>query len=336
MKIADFFISPGEEKQLAVELTNEDYISSLQFDMVLPEGLEMVDKSLAKVADRITRTSHSVLVVKQADGDYRFGVLTEASDMTKSDIKGNDGAILTFKVKAAETFKGGKITFNECVGSDGTKKVYDIIKELPLDADPTSAYLHVGDFAFEQTEIVVRPKQETVINLSLDNTIELVALQAVVTLPEGVSFAKDEDGNMKWNPSERLSDNVRALIQTVPNKENTYKLVLSSLTSDVFVGNTGNLFGLVLATTPDFKEGTVKVDDIVVANPKGTRFDIEGGLELKFKQVADPTGDGEWNISDVNEVFSVMYGVKENPVADINEDGAVNISDANEVLTKMF
>lgn len=84
LKIADFTILAGQEKELAIELNNEDIITSLQFDIALPQGLTYVEGSVAKVADRITRGSHSVKVVPQKkDGkivDYRFGIFSTGVD----------------------------------------------------------------------------------------------------------------------------------------------------------------------------------------------------------------------------------------------------------------
>ena len=72
---ANIQILPGTENQLQVVLDNDDPVSSLQFDVTLPKGLDFVEGSLKKVVDRITRTSHSVLAVQQPSGAYRFGVL---------------------------------------------------------------------------------------------------------------------------------------------------------------------------------------------------------------------------------------------------------------------
>ena len=47
LKIADFTILAGQEKELAIELNNEDIITSLQFDIALPQGLTYVEGSVA-------------------------------------------------------------------------------------------------------------------------------------------------------------------------------------------------------------------------------------------------------------------------------------------------
>ena len=336
LKIADFYIAPGEEKELTVELENEDNISSLQFDVKLPTGLNLVDKSLARVVKRITRTSHSVLVAEQENGDLRFGVLSTSSEVKNSGIKGNSGAILTFKVKAANNFRGGELSFNECVGSNATVEGQAPV-ELEIEADNTNASLDVGKLSVENESMIVRPSEEKVLKVSLNNNIKLVALQATVTLPEGVSFVMGDEGYPKVDyNTNRLSGNVEVLVKAVLDKANVYTLVLSSVTSDVIEGNEGNLFGLYLAAAPTFKEGDVKIEKIIVSNAAGYRYDMEKGTVCHIKCVDDPTGDGVWDAKDYNEVAAVILEVKENPACDLNGDGVINAVDYNMAAEKIL
>ena len=121
--IKDFTIAPGEEKTLEIILDNPDApVSSLQFDISFPQptnpnygGLELMECSLAKVSDRISNSSHSILIGQQDvnKNKYRVGVLSTSSTMGNSAIAGNNGAILTLKVRAAINYKGGNISISE-------------------------------------------------------------------------------------------------------------------------------------------------------------------------------------------------------------------------------
>ena len=79
LTIEDFDIAPGQRKTLEIHLDNEDPVSSLQFDICFPEGLTYVENSIAKVTSRVTRSSHSLMMVQQADGNYRAGLLSTSS-----------------------------------------------------------------------------------------------------------------------------------------------------------------------------------------------------------------------------------------------------------------
>ena len=94
VNIDDFNLAPGETRNIDVKLCNSQAYTALQFDLRLPEGLEIV--SIGK-ADRIAK--HNIHSGTLPDGTVRF----IAYNMQNADIKGNDGAIITLVVKASQT-----------------------------------------------------------------------------------------------------------------------------------------------------------------------------------------------------------------------------------------
>lgn len=93
VNIDDFNLAPGETRSIDVKLCNSQAYTALQFDLRLPEGLEIV--SIDK-ADRIV--NHNIHSGTLPDGTVRF----IAYNMQNADIKGNDGAIITLVVKASQ------------------------------------------------------------------------------------------------------------------------------------------------------------------------------------------------------------------------------------------
>lgn len=93
VNIDDFNLAPGETRSIDVKLSNSQAYTALQFDLRLPEGLEIV--SIGK-ADRIA--NHNIHSGTLPDGTVRF----IAYNMQNADIKGNDGAIITLVVKASQ------------------------------------------------------------------------------------------------------------------------------------------------------------------------------------------------------------------------------------------
>ena len=130
----------------------------------------------------------------------------------------------------------------------------------------------------------------------------------------------------------RLSDNVIANLEPVPGKPNTWTLLVSSLTSDVFDGNEGVLLGLNIVADGTVASGDVVISDIKVVNPSGVEYALEDVLTYNVKCITDPTGDGVYNISDIYAVISVIKGLETNPYADVNGDGNVNIQDIYAVI----
>ena len=204
--IEDFDIAPGQTKTLDIILENEDPVSSLQFDITFPTGLSYVEGSLEKVTSRITRTSHSIVAAKQKESVYRMGILSTSSETANSAVKGKEGALLRIQVKADYNYKGSFIQIDGIVGSNGT-----VSPPVRLDMEDcyVKAGVHVGDLKNDKAEIVVHPLEFTTVGFSLDNIIDIVGLEAVVTLPDGIFFAEDEYGEYVTY-SNRLSSNVVA------------------------------------------------------------------------------------------------------------------------------
>ena len=330
--IEDFDIAPGQTKTLDIILENEDPVSSLQFDITFPTGLSYVENTLERVTSRITRTSHSIVAAKQGKNVYRMGILSTSSEMANSAVKLNEGALLRIKVKADIDYKGSSIKITKIIGSNGT--VSDPVR-LDMDDCVVNANVHVGDLKNELTEVVVHPLEFATVDFALDNIIDIVGLQAVVTLPEGINLAEDKYGEY-ITYSNRLSGNVVASISLLPGETNKYQLLISSLTSDKFEGSEGTLFGLNIMANQSFRSGDIKVSDIKVSSVYGVSYDLSNELSVSVASVDDATGDGVWTSADITAVANaVLLGTQES-VYDANNDGKVSSADITVAASKVL
>ena len=335
--IEDFDIAPGETKPLDIILENEDPVSSLQFDITFPTGLSYVENTLERVTSRITRTSHSIVAAKQPTDEqgksvYRMGILSTSSEMANSAVKFNEGALLRIKVKAAIDYKGSSIKITQIIGSNGT--VSDPVR-LNMDDCVVNANVHVGDLKNEKPEVVVHPLEFATVDFALDNIIDIVGLQAVVTLPEGINLAEDKYGEC-ITYSKRLSGNVVASISLLPGETNKYQLLISSLTSDKFEGSKGTLFGLNIMANNSFKSGDIKVSDIKVSSVYGVSYDLSNELSVSVASVDDPSGDGVWDLKDATAVKLAILNSDVNSDYDVNGDGVVNLADYTATVLKVM
>ena len=333
--IEDFDIAPGETKTLDIILENEDPVSSLQFDITFPTGLSYVENSLERVTSRITRTSHSIVAAKQPTDEqgksvYCMGILSTSSEMANSAVKLKEGALLRIKVKAGIDYKGSSIKITDIIGSNGT--VSPSVR-LNMDACKVNAGVRVGDLKNEQTDVVVRPLEFATVDFALDNIIDIVGLQAVVTLPEGINLAEDKYGEY-ITYSNRLSGNVVASISLLPGETNKYQLLISSLTSDKFEGSKGTLFGLNIMANNSFKSGDIKVSDIKVSSVYGVSYDLSNELSVSVASVDDPSGDGSWDINDVISVTDGLLDGSDELIYDLNGDGVVDVLDYLSAIDK--
>ena len=331
--IEDFDIAPGETKTLDIILDNEDPVSSLQFDILFPKGLTYVEGSLEKVTSRITRSSHSIMAVKKGDveGAYRMGFISTSSAMSNSSVKGNEGALLRLQVKADYNYTGSYILMSGIIGSNGT-----VSPSVRLDMENcyVTAGVHVGDLNVDYDQIIVRPLDMAQLAVNFDNVIDVVGMQFNVTLPEGVNFVEDEQGEF-ITYSDRLSGNVTASVAPNPEVKNQYTVIISSLTSDVFEGETGTLFALNLAGNKNFTTGNVVISDVIVSSKWGIAYPLDSKVEVELTCVSDPTGDGVWNIFDVTAVLTAIMNLSDDPACDVNNDGKVNVFDYTATLSKV-
>ena len=323
--IEDFDIAPGETKTLDIILDNEDPVSSLQFDIYFPDGLTYVEGSLERNTSRLTRSSHSIVAAKQGDGKgyYRMGILSTSSEMANSSVKGNNGTLLRIKVTADNDYKGSFIYMDGIIGSNGTVPTP---VRLDMPSLKVKANVHVGDLSNNLSKVQIRPLTLETIDFSLDNIIDIVGLQAVVTLPEGINLAEDADGEY-ITYSDRLSGNVVASVNLIPGETNKYQLIISSLTSDKFIGSEGTLFGLNIMANKSFKSGDIVVSDVIVSSAPGVAYELGNELSVSVTSVDDPTGDGVWNINDIYSVVNIYNSGDFNSDCDLNNDGIVNIND---------
>lgn len=328
----DVQIIPGEENLLEVVLDNDDPVTSLQFDVTLPDGLTFVENSQKKVTARVTRSSHQLLAVKQPTGAYRFGLLGSGSTMANSVIKGNSGAIITFLVKADIDYMGDKIKVTNVIGSNGTDLGH---LNVDMEDQTINANVCAADAGLAAEAITLTPGKSGVVNVTLANHMPLVGLQATVTLPEGVHFVEGKDGEFVDYNTNRLTDNISAMLEPVASKPNTYQLLISSLTNVEFEGTEGVLFGLNVAADKTFQKGNVVISDIKVSTVRGNAYPVneKDNLTCALTQFTDPTGDGVWDISDVYIVLSAID--TDNTACDVNADGVVDITDVYVSLAKV-
>lgn len=341
--VNSFTANPGEEVMVNILMDNSDVVNSLQFNLILSDGLSYVPGSMDKVQARIKRSSHQ-LMTRQIDG-YPDGqalcvlVASAGATMDKSVIVGHSGAILSFKVKVGDKFKDGTVSIT---GVTATHVEGSTVSELSLDDTYAQVSPYVGEASLGAKKFGLRKGETALVPLNLANDVEVVGLQAMVTLPAGVTLDEDEDGEVVVYNDSRLSGNVTVEAELVGESANTWKLLAYSLTSDAFVGSEGTLFSLRLKADDTFAEAAdMTVDDVRVSVANGTSYVItkaDSPLTATLMPIpeGDVNGDGKVNIFDVNAVYKAMADEAELPNhADVNGDGRINIFDVNTVYKMM-
>lgn len=106
VSIDDASVFVGKDGTLTVSLKNAQTTSAYSFDLVLPEGVSILqdgdDDYLFELSDR--HNGHTGILNYKGDNTYGFAV----ASMQSKEVKGNEGAICTFKLKVDNTATIGK------------------------------------------------------------------------------------------------------------------------------------------------------------------------------------------------------------------------------------
>ncbi|MDO5482305.1 MAG: hypothetical protein Q4F47_04625, partial [Bacteroidaceae bacterium] len=263
VSIEDFTIVPGEEKTIAVVLENSDPISSLQMDVTFPKGLEYVNKSVSKNADRLK--IHSIGAPTLASKATRFIILHEAEDITKSAFVGNTGAIFTFKVKASAAYKGGKIEVTNVEGSNGTL-AEPVAVEMESFSVKANAFAGTFSLSAETISMNLQEGTSAQVDVTLANAFSIAGVQADIVLPENLIVEEIIKGA-------RVPENYNPKPSSL---ETSGTVTLSSLIVEDFEGNDGVVFSLKLKAIGEVK-GQLVVKNMIATEKSGaTAFEIDG------------------------------------------------------------
>ena len=329
LKIADFKVIPGATATVEVVLDNPTPVSSLQFDVQMPEGLTIV--GFNRVTSRITRSSHT-LMNGVIEGKNRMGFLSNTSDA----IQGNSGAFATIEVAAEESFAGGEIKITDVVASNGTVDIEDNNVDIN-ETWTTKVGLYVGTLSFVDEALEMKDGDVVVAGVNLDNKVNITALQATITLPEGVEFTEGTEGEW-FEYTDRIP--VSATIRIEPLTNGKYQLLIWSLTNDDFEGFAGELFALNLKAKGLKADGEVVVSNIKGTNKYGISYEIDDiALPVKYVSVPaydDPTQDGLWNVNDIDAVINAVLSGLGDTIYDVDGNGKVTIDDVDETIKKVF
>ena len=283
LSIADFTARQGEAVTLEVEMTNtETNISEVQFDIVVPENMTLLTSSAAPVSSRIpTRGMTLQPVTKQVDNSYRFFINSAG---TKT-VLGTSGAIVTFKVIAnSDLGYDPKVMIKNVSINDVTAtRISATAQHASVTYEAASADV---SFIADVTELKIRPGETKQIGISMENSRAIASMGAKITLPAGLEFGVDAEG-------EKLSYTDRIPLDAVftLNEETGMFGLLSGSNAEI-TGTSGTLFYInVKATDGLAVSSDILVQSFVVGTASAMSFDLTDVLKIR---VVDAT---EYNVT---------------------------------------
>ena len=275
--IESFNIKPGEEKTVAVCLDNSDRITALQMDIALPDGIVYVANSLTRDEVRLDRDYHSLFMSTLSDGNLRL--LIVPSDTVS--IFGDSGAIAYFKVKAENSFvKAGEIDFTNILGSSHEKGEDGYTKSFPMADFSADVAPYVGKlYTAADTLDIKTDGTSKKVSLVLDNFINVRGMQALITLPQGLSFEVKDNGKPKFEYGSRLPQN--ATISSNMTDDGKLKIAVAGMTTENFAGTTGEVLAFYVKADETLAlKSDLVINDVIVSNENGNAFGLYDEVKL--------------------------------------------------------
>lgn len=285
--IDNFNIKVDEEKTISVYLENSVPMVGLQMDFKLPKGLDFVPNSVQRDEVRLSRSSHSIYMneVQSSADELAEGIKTVRLLIQPNgvyNIAGDRGAVAYFKVRANENMvETSEIVLDNIVGSSSEFEESGNIKGYHLDSYTAHVSPNVGFFYLTEDSICVKNDGSVKkVSLGLRNYTSVRGMEAVLSLPEGLSLDTEANGVPKFEYGERLPQNLS--ISSSILEDGRTKLVLSGLTSETLKGDTGVVFSFFVKASETFQEvAELSLDEIILSDNAGHGINMEGKLVMK-------------------------------------------------------
>lgn len=313
---ASLTMKVGKTANVELSLENSMDLVALQFDLVLPAGINLVENADEELFTTTTRTEgFSVRVSPKANNTYSVAI---SNSQNKS--LGTSGALVGFTVKAAEAVNAQEILVTNVKGSEVNMEK-TLIADLKIAI--TTEEANFVPSAIEELTFV--PGESKAIAVALENNTEICGLQGEIVLPVGLEFDTVDDEYL--GTTDRLPGLGQRLTANVSGNKMTF--ILSSSSNASFNGTEGDLFIFYVKATNDFKaNGTITISGLKASEKDMTKYDIPNTVEIAAKMgFTDPTMDGIWDINDLQKILKAQAGDADTTNCDLNNDGHVDIYD---------
>lgn len=166
------------------------------------------------------------------------------------------------------------------------------------------------------------------------NYTSVRGMEAVLSLPEGLSLDTEANGAPKFEYGERLPQNLS--ISSSILEDGRTKLVLSGLTSDTLKGDTGVVFSFFVKASETFQEvAELSLDEIILSDNAGHGINMEGKLVMEvinsFIAYYTPAND---SIQGLRTRYEAAVEKINTEAADV-KDSAVVVNAVQEVATRI-
>ena len=244
LSVGNYDIISGESLTFPVSLENETELSAFQCDVYLPEGITFAlnEDGEFDVTLNPTRatSSHTITATAQSDGAVRIAAYSSQS----KPFKGNSGELFYLNLTTDANVEGGQVVRVRNIIFSTT-----VPQGVPLE-DVSSVVTMTRYVAKNELTMIgasVTSGESLTFPVSLENETELSAFQCDVYLPEGITFALNEDGEFDVTLNSDRTTSSHTITATTQS-DGAVRIAAYSSQSKPFKGNFGELFYLNLIT----------------------------------------------------------------------------------------
>ena len=185
--------------------------------------------------------------------------------------------------------------------------------------------------------------QQITLSLKMNNSIAPTGFQCDVYLPDGVTFATDDDGFYLISLSTaRTTTQKTNYFDNALQSDGAVRILASSTKNYTFSGTEGEVATITLNVSSDIKEGKypIVVKNVVIADASAKTYEVDyvkSTLTISSYTLGDANNDGKINVGDFSAIAGYIVGTPASPfvekAADVNGDGKINVGDLTGVAT---
>ena len=181
-----------------------------------------------------------------------------------------------------------------------------------------------------------------VLPFNMKNEEEITSFQFDIKLPEGVSFVRDEYGDVDIELSGDRTNNRRHNIGSKLQDDGSLRIICYSSQNSVFSGNDGVVLNMPLNVAETMPSGRCQIElsNIRLATPSLQEFvvpQIKTSIDVKSWTLGDVTGDDVVDVVDLTALVSLIVGTGDESklnreAADVYHDGILNVVDVTALV----
>ena len=271
--------------------------------------------------------------------------------MGENKIGVSEGDDITIKIVANEGYHIGTVKLDgtdvksQLVGNELTIRNLTADKNLLVTFEADKQDPNVPVVTTENTmtlsNVTANTRTTVAFPIGLNNVDEITALQMDLYLPSGITLATDEDGDVKIETTDRVSN--KHTVDCSKMADGSYRIICYSTTNNTFTGNGGELFSLLLIVSSELVDGDYEITatNIDLSDKTGTAYsgqDVKGVVTVKSYMLGDVDGNGQHSINDVvciiNYVLNRPNTTFIEAAADMDGNGEISVNDAVLLISK--